>query len=346
MSHTERCFSELGEVFRKALQGDSKDENARALAKEMSDAMLYNPWFIPAFVRLSFESWAKALNEENIRQWLARYSPVLTYGRRPLDIAIIMAGNIPMVGLHDLLCVVAYGHRAIVKTSSQDNRLIPAVIGILARLCPEMKDRIKVQEDILKGFDAVIATGSNNSSRYFQYYFGKYPNIIRRNRNSIAVITGNETDEELKGLACDILSYFGLGCRNVSKLYIPQGYDLGRLIGAMQDYAFLADHNKYRNNYDYQKSIFIINGIPHTDNGFLLFREYAQVISPVSVVHYEQYSDSGRLSMELAGMETSLQCIITAGEGLRNAIKPGKGQFPELWDYADGIDTMQFLTSL
>jgi hypothetical protein len=346
MTGTARCFSELGEVFRKALLGDGKDENARSLANEMSDAMLYNPWFIPEFVRLSFESWAYALKEEKVLQWFARYSLSPVSVRGPLDIAIIMAGNIPLVGLHDLLCVLASGHRAVVKASSQDNRLIPAVAGILGRLSPEMKDRIKVQEDILKGFDAVIATGSNNTSRYFEHYFGKYPNIIRRNRNSIAVITGNETDEQLKGLACDILSYFGLGCRNVSKLYIPMGYDLNRLNEAMQEYAFLADHNKYRNNYDYQKSIFIINGVPHTDNGFLLFREHAQVISPVSVVHYEEYTDRAKLRAELESLATSLQCVISSDGCFSDVIQPGRGQFPELWDYADGIDTMQFLTGL
>lgn len=349
MSHatnTAKCISKLGEAFRMALQGVRQDENARALSDEMASARLYNPWFIPEFVRLSYESWAHALEEEKIAKWLSAYSSAFTGRSRPLEIAVVMAGNIPLVGLHDLLCVLASGHRAIVKPSSHDNRLIPAVIRIIGRICPELEGRIKFQEDILKGFDAVIATGSNNTSRYFGYYFGKYPNIIRQNRNSVAIITGNETHEEREGLARDILSYFGLGCRNVSKIYIPKGYDLARLDDGMQGYAFMSDHSKYRNNYDYQKSIFIINGIPHTDNGFLLFREHTAVISPVSVVHYEEYSDRGDLNAELSGMASSLQCIISSGEGFRNAIQAGRGQFPELWDYADGIDTMQFLTGL
>jgi hypothetical protein len=344
-------FSKLGRAFLEASRSDGKPgqdviSDILPLAGEIDNCRFLNPWFIPEFVRLSFAAWAEALQEDKIGRWLAKYPVPGNASASEINVAIIMAGNLPLVGLHDLLCVLASGNKAIVKISSQDNRLIPAVVKLITEIDPELATMIDIREDFLRGFDAVIATGSNNTARYFDYYFGKYPSIIRKNRNSVAVITGKETGDELEGLSRDIFSYFGLGCRNVSKLYIPQDFDPAALFPAFREYEFLAHHNKYRNNYEYQKSIFIINQIHHFDNGFLLLREDTSLLSPVSVVNFERYDSPENLVMKLGNLDGLLQCIISADAGIPRAILPGTAQFPELWDYADGIDTMKFLTTL
>ena len=318
-----------------------------------------------------------------------------TCNPQPITILLIMAGNIPLVGFHDMLCVLASGHRLLAKVSSQDKELPLAMGRLIGGIEPAMTQRIEFVEGPALNFDAVIATGSNNSSRYFDYYFGKHPHIIRRNRTSLAVLSGNESKEELTALADDVFAYFGLGCRNVSMLWVPQGYDLEALGEAWQGVGeTLRMHGKYMNNYDYQKAIMLVNKVPFTDTGFCMFREDASLHSPVSVLHIQRYKNLNDLQPFLAENRNALQCIVTGLEvsrhlsgiqgqylsekpalsgkpdlfdepdlsgkpnlsgkpglssklGLSDTNSPlvpfGAGQTPELWDYADGVDTMRFL---
>lgn len=280
---------------------------------------------------------AEALSYNKLLKWTERY-PALEEQSRPRDVAVIMAGNIPLVGFHDFLSVLISGNRIIAKTSSKDPDLIVFIGDILGEINPSFREMIMFTDGQLKEFDAVIATGSDNSSRYFEYYFRKYPHIIRRNRNSIGIIEGNETGAELSGLGADIFLYFGLGCRSISKIWVPEGYDVKALAESWSEYAYLINHNKYANNYDYNKAIFIVNRDKYIDTGFLLCRDDSRLASPVSVLHYEYYYSTDSVIRETEQLRDSIQCI--AG---RNHIPFGRTQMPELWDYADGVDTLEFL---
>jgi hypothetical protein len=344
-------FTALGSEFLKALRGkefhpEFDSQPVSLLRFEIENCCYYNPWFIPSFIRFGYAAWAEALQRPKIKQWIKTYSREVNEDKAPASVGIIMAGNIPMVGLHDLVCVLASGHHALIRLSSSDDHLIPAVLDTLTRIDAGLKDRFTVLQGPLKNFDAVIATGSNNSSRYFDFYFGRYPHIIRKNRNSVAVLSGHETEEEMKKLATDIFMYFGLGCRNVSKIYLPEGLGMEEIMPFFEDYDFLADHNKYKNNYDYHKSIFLINRIKHLDNGFLLAREENSMMSPISVVHTEKYSSVDLLNKQLYQLRDQIQCVISSHKEVDGAIPPGRSQVPELWDYADNVDTMEFLMKL
>jgi hypothetical protein len=344
-------FSVLGSEFSKAsgqeqIQPGGKMPRGSLLSSEIENSYYYNPWFIPSFVRFAYSAWAEALKEEKIAQWIRKYMPKIEEDKSPASIGIIMAGNIPMVGLHDLICVLASGHHALIRLSSSEDHLIPAVLNTLTGIDAGLNTRFTLVQGLLKDFDAIIATGNNNSSRYFDYYFGRYPHIIRKNRHSVAIISGHETDEEMKKLARDIFMYFGLGCRNVSKLYLPEGLGIEEIMPFFEDYSFLADHNKYRNNYDYQKSILLINRIEHRDNGFLLTRDELSLMSPISVIHTETYHSIELLNKHLFQLQDQIQCIISCHKEVDSAIPPGQSQLPELWDYADGTDTMEFLLKL
>ena len=346
-----RNLSDLGKAFNLASTPDIVDPEVKepgrtTLAEAVERSFRYNPWFIPSFVRFSFRAWADALKEEKVDRWIRKYSAGIDETNTGHRIGIIMAGNIPMVGFHDLLCVLASGNHALIKLSSADNQLIPAVLDELCMIYPGFRSRFTMIEGPLKNFDGIIATGSNNTSRYFDYYFGKYPHIIRKNRNGVAVITGNETESDLRKLADDIFIYFGLGCRNVSKLFIPEGFRIEDILPYFSEYDFISDLHKYRNNYDYQKSILLINGVKHWDNGFLLIKPDAATMSPISVLHMETYKSLGSLNMQLKGIQDQIQCIISASDEVESAIAPGQSQFPELWDYSDGVDTMGFLSKL
>lgn len=325
--------------------GDNKPPSPSVLTGVIENS-LTNPWFIPSFVRFAFNAWAEALQEEKVRKWLHKYQAGVHKKENPASVGIVMAGNIPMVGLHDLLCVLASGHRAIIRLSESDNQLIPAILNIIYSLIPEIKNKVSIASGPLKNFDAIIATGSNNAARYFDYYFARYPTILRRNRNGVAVITGNETESDMVRLSDDIFVYFGLGCRNVSKLYLPDGFKVQEILPFFNDYAYLSDFHKYRNNYDYQKSILLINRIHHLDNGFLLVKEDTSLISPISVIHAETYNSTESLNRHLFDIREQIQCIVSAGKEIDSAIPPGQSQYPELWDYADGVDTMEFLMTL
>ena len=256
-----------------------------------------------------------------------------------------MAGNIPLVGFHDLLCTLGAGHKAIIKLSRQDEVLPKYIINLLIEYDPEFGDNIEIV-DRLSGIDAVIATGSDNSSRYFRKYFKDYPHIIRKNRTSVTVLTGNETKEELASLADDIFSYFGMGCRNVSKLYIPSDFKMEKLIPHFQPHEALQKHNKYFNNYEYNKAIYLVNMVDHLDNGFALFVESPELVSPLSVIYFERYETLDEVQIKLDEIGNKLQCVVGNIALNRTVIPFGKAQSPEIDDYADDVDTMEFLSSL
>lgn len=343
------ALSSLGDLFRNLSSDTVFRDTAGPVFSPLSlpdklieDACNHNPWFIPSFVKYAFSSWAIALDRDKIENWISGYETC----SKPATVGIIMAGNIPLVGLHDLLCVLASGNRALIKLGSGDHILIPAVINAVIERFPALCDQVRYTDGILKGFDSVIATGSNNSSRYFEYYFGKYPHIIRKNRNGIAILNGYETEDQLKALADDIFIYFGMGCRNVSKIYIPSGFEISSLFDHFRHYSYLSDMHRYRNNYDYQKSIMLINKVNHLDNGFLLVSENKSNISPISVLFTEYYESENELHEMIESETGNIQCIITSVDTFRPSVPFGKSQQPELWDYADGIDTMRFLTGL
>ena len=256
-----------------------------------------------------------------------------------------MAGNIPMVGIHDMICVLLSGHKLFAKLSNQDDVLIPFLVNELIKIEPEFKDAIEFV-DLLKGIDSVITTGSDNTSRYFDYYFSRFPKIIRKNRTSIAILDGNENLNELKDLGQDLFSHFGLGCRNVSKLFLPIGYDIKKLISELEYFNHIIDHNKYANNYFYNKSIYLVNQTKHLDNGFALFQHTEQLVSPISIIYYDFYDDIVVLKNDLLPLKYKIQCVVSNIDVIGKSVKFGKSQTPEIWDYADHIDTMEFLTKI
>ena len=250
-----------------------------------------------------------------------------------------------MVGFHDVMCVLVSGHKALAKMSSEDNILLSEIFKILTHIAPDFTDKIKIANEKLNGYDAVIATGSNNSARYFKSYFKNVPHIIRKNRTSIAILDGNESDETLELLANDIFLYFGLGCRNVSKIFIPENFDLDRIFKALYKYKDILNHNKYANNYDYNKAVYLLGNNQLLDNNFILLKEDASLSSPVAVLHYEFYDDINELSDHLENEKENIQCIVSNNAPI-NSLKFGEAQQPKLWDYADGVDTLLFLTNL
>ena len=300
-------------------------------------ASLVNPWFTPEFINIASVNIAKRfLDKQKLLDWVSFYKPEPSH---PKKIGIVMAGNIPLVGFHDFLCVFISGHKAIIKPSSKDETLIKHLVQKLTDWNNEINGGI-VFEEMLKGCDAYIATGSNNSARYFEYYFSKYRHIIRRNRTSIAVLDGNETPEELEKLADDIHLYFGMGCRNVTKILVPKGYDFIPLLSAFKKYNYFKDHNKYKNNYDYNLTLHILNRRFYMANESIILLENSSIFSPISQLNYEFYSNKKDVAENLKSLD-DLQCAV--GHGY---IPFGKAQLPSLSDYPDGIDTMNFLTNL
>ena len=329
-----KAFVQLREFLYKFTKTRSGEEHELELA--IKRASVYNGWFTPDNVRKSIAALMEMLKEENLTSWVSNYE---LNGRQ--RVAIIMAGNIPLVGFHDLLSVLISGHTAVIKMSSDDNQMLPIILDELKSIEPAFSDKICFAEEKLENFDAVIATGSNNSSRYFEHYFGKYPHIIRKSRNSVAIIDGNESEEELGGLANDVFQYFGLGCRSVSKVYIPKDYDLNHLFNAFFVHKDVVENKKYGNNYDYNKAIYLMGSNELIENGFLMMREDTSLNSPVSVLHYEYYDDLDLVHRLVADHQEQIQCV--TGKGF---IPFGKTQCPALDDYADGVDTMAFLQTL
>lgn len=298
-----------------------------------------NGWFIPEFVESAvYNIKQNFLQRQQLENWTSTYN-LPAENKNPKNIGIVMAGNIPMVGFHDLLSVFISGHNAIIKLSSKDSVLVKHCVEKLTEWAPSLNNAIQFADN-LKSCDAYIATGSNNSSRYFEYYFGKYPNIIRKNRTSVAILSGEETQVELEKLADDVYAYFGLGCRNVTKLYVPQDYDFVPLLEGFRKYNHLADHHKYKNNYDYNLALHLLNKKYYMTNGSILLIEDSKLFSPISQLNYEFYSDKMNIADSLKN-NTDLQCIV--GNGY---IPFGQSQCPAINEYADGIDTLSFLTRL
>lgn len=300
-----------------------------------------NAWFIPEFTLTSVKALANWLDRDALQAWISEY-PALHSSRKNLKtIGIVMAGNIPAVGFHDLLAVLISGHKAQVRCSSDDAILLPFLLEVLFDVSQEFKSLVQIGYKF-HDFDAVIATGSNNTSRYFDFYFGKYPHIIRKNRNSAAVLTGDETDPELAALGHDIFLYFGLGCRNVSKLFVPDSYTFDRFFQCIESVGErLMQHNKYMNNYDYHRTLYLLNNEPFLTNNFLSLRESPVLSTPVSVLHYERYRSAGELKELLRRDADQLQCVVGT-----DFLPFGTTQAPGLADYADGVDTLQFLSGL
>ena len=302
-----------------------------------------NSWFTRANVTFAFKSWSEALSENNVQQWLSQYQ--LPQTTSPKKILIIMAGNLPLVGFHDLLCVLVAGHKAIVKLSSDDGVLLPYLIKQMKAFAPEWAEAVAFTDDKVTEYDAVIATGSDNTARYFEYYFGKKPHIIRKNRHSVAVLTGEETPEELQDLGKDIFLYYGLGCRSVSKLFVPQGYDFDLLFQAIYPYKDIIEEQKYANNYDYNKAVYLMSLYKLLENGFLLLKEDEHYGSPIATLFYEYYTNKETLKKKLATDREKIQCVV-GHNFIDGEIPFGQTQTPKLWDYADGVNTLAFLLNL
>lgn len=312
-----------------------------------------NGWFTEENVRLAIGSLGEMLEESKLRKWIYKYKVQGTkHDVTAQKIGVIMAGNIPLVGFHDFLCVLISGNTFVGKLSSDDEILLPAVAKILTGLEPGFKDRVLFTDQPFnktKDISAFIATGSNNSARYFEYYFGKYPHIIRKNRNSVAILDGKETKEELKGLGKDIFQYFGMGCRNVSKIYVPQDYNLDRFFESIVDFGEVINHNKYYNNHQYYRTIYLLNSEKFLDNNFLMLKESEQIASPVATLYYERYTNKENLLEKVKKQQDNIQCLVTDPKfqisGLQS-VSFGNSQCPDLWDYADGVDTIEFLLTL
>lgn len=327
------AFKQLGKYL------SQPDDAFKSVIYSASNA---NAWFTEEEVNKSVNALAEMLNEADLEQWFADIQITTT----PKKVGLILAGNIPLVGFHDVMCVLATGNITLIKLSSSDNKLLPFLLNKLIEFLPDLTNHVLYVEQ-LKDFDAVIATGSNNTSRYFDYYFAKVPNIIRKNRNSVAILTGEESEAEIAALGHDILDYFGMGCRSISKIFIPKNYEIKNFFEPLEQFKDIINHFKYNNNYDYNKSIYLVNQQNHYDNGFLLLKEDEGLSSPLAVLYYETYDNLAEVEEKLKQQETQIQCVVgkIANEDLQT-LQFGQSQHPKLWDYADNVDTIEFLTRL
>ncbi len=334
------CFNEyVGGVTAKKLADPANNLWSEKLKAVVSQAELHNKWFTHENVIYALKGWGELLQESRLKSWLREY-PIQKV--QPKTVAIITAGNIPLVGFHDVLCTLITGHKALIKCSSNDKVLLPFITEFLMAQNDEFGEQIEFSDGILEDFDAVIATGSNNTARYFEYYFGKKPHIIRKNRNSVAVLTGDESDEELILLGEDVFRYFGLGCRSVSKLFVPKGYDFERLFKAFFKYKDLLQHAKFANNYDYNKAVYLMSEFDILDNGFMMLKEDASYASPIATLFYEYYDSGQELKQRLKQEQEKIQCVVARGFSA-DEVQFGHTQQPDLNDYADGVDTVEFL---
>lgn len=302
----------------------------------------HNGWFTPENIKFALKGWVESLTENNLNTWLKPYN---IHVSKPKQVAIIMAGNIPLVGFHDFLSVLITGHQVLVKQSSNDKQLLPYLAKYLEYAEPGFKGRINFTEEKIEGFDAVIATGSNNTARYFEYYFKGKPSIIRNNRNSVAVLTGHETEEDLKNLSEDIFRYYGLGCRNVSKLFVPKGYNFDAFFEAMYHWYPIIEKAKYANNYDYNKAVYLMSEFDMLENGFFMIKEDTSYASPIATLFYEYYDNKNLLKEKLKAEKEQIQCIVSNGF-IENEITFGATQKPKLWDYADSVNSVEFLLAI
>ncbi|WP_228547194.1 acyl-CoA reductase [Nonlabens antarcticus] len=356
------AFAKAGSILAQYLQssGSDIDINKDLWTVTINQTLLLaeqkNSWFTRDNLLFALEQWSQALTVENLNNWLTPYH---LDSVSPQKVAVIAAGNIPMVGFHDVLCIILTGHFAQIKTSSNDDVLLPLMLQLATAETPSLKDSYEFTSERLTDFDAVIATGSNNTSRYFEHYFGKKPNIIRKNRNSIAILTGNETREELIALSDDVFLFFGLGCRSVSHLKVPTGYNFDAFFNAMFEKRELINYIKYSNNYDYNKAVYLMSEFKLLDNEFLIMKEENDSYSsPIASLGYSFYENEEEIMAEIKAKSDNLQCVVTT-TAMQNVLKPvveelaapqlvdfGTTQMPKLNDYADGVDTVHFLVTL
>ncbi len=304
-----------------------------------------NPWFTKDNIKKSVIAIRDHyLTQEALDFLVSRYK--IDDNIVSKKVGLILAGNIPLVGFHDILCCFLMGHISLIKYSDKDKVLIPFLLNQLANINSETKAYF-VTADKLSGYDAAIATGSNNTATHFRYYFSHVPHIIRQNRNSIAVLSGNETNEQMLALGEDIFSYFGLGCRNVSKVFVPVGYDVGKLFEVFEAYKDIILHNKYKNNYDYNVALYLLNKEKFLHNDMLILKESAQIISRIGSLHYQYYDSLDNLSEWIANHTSEIQCIVSSMHipGVET-VDFGQAQCPAIDTYADGTDTIQFLLSI
>lgn len=344
-------FVELGKFLKQFSENDTirkSDVLHNDLFFDDFEKLIYlsqshNGWYTPEQVYFAIHSWADALTEENLDKWLSNYQNAFSQNNEnEKNVALILAGNIPLVGFHDFLSVLITGNKALIKTSSNDQHLLPFLAKYLIAVDESLKDKITFVEGKLENFDTVIATGSNNTARYFEYYFKDKPSIIRKNRNSAAVLNGKESKEELEALGEDIFRYFGLGCRNVSKIFVPKGYSFDAFFEGIFKYQDVIHYEKYANNYDYNKAVFLMSNFKLLDNGFLTIKEDPGYASPISSVFYEFYENIEELQTRLKADSEQIQCIVS-NDLIENSIPFGQTQNPQLWDYADNVDTITFL---
>lgn len=336
-----QLISDIGEFLKNYLDENYDNNNDDKLVEfkdVITKAQSKNPWFTDANIKVNLTYWSKKLTKHNLNKWLSKYNLNNTSRK---NIAIIMAGNIPLVGFHDFICVFLSGHNSIIKLSNSDNCIIP----FLTDLMKLPSERIVYSDSFLKDYDGVIATGSDNTSRYFDYYFKNKRSIIRKNRNSIAILNGEESDDDLKSLSQDIFTYFGLGCRNVSKLYVPKNYNFDLFFNSIFGYKELINNHKYANNYDYNKAIYLMSEYKFLDNGFFIVKEGNEMHSPISTINFEYYDNVSILRKKINQEDDNIQCIVSNIE-FKGKVNFGETQNPSLNQYADNIDVMKFLLTI
>ncbi len=340
MSQTVNALIQLGQIFLNFTH-KKRDKYYKILTQATKQASIENTWFTIENINYCINHWGDCLSQENLTKWL---SPYTIENISPKKVGIIMAGNIPLVGFHDLLCTLVCGHRAHIKLSSQDKILLPTIANILIDINPSLKNLIYF-EDGHKSMDMMIATGSNNTAKYFEYYFKNIPSIIRKNRTSVTVISKSNTNKQLEALADDIFYYFGLGCRSISKIFIPQGFDLNKIFKGVFHKKNVISHTKYFNNYQYNKTIYLMNNHKLLENGFCILKEDEGYHSPIAVLFYEYYHSIYELDEKLKKDSEKLQCIVGNTGIIKNEIPFGYSQKPKLWNYADNIDVIHFLNN-
>lgn len=330
-----QALIQFGKLLREALSQE-------AGSAVFSRAVASNLWFTEAHIRQAVTAWADSMREEEVMGWSGH--DLVTAA--PKEVGLILAGNIPLVGLHDVLCVLLSGHRARIKCSSDDAVLIPWACDLLAQCHPNWINQISFS-DKLNGVEALIATGSNNSSRYFEYYFRNVPHIIRKNRHSVGILTGAESVDDLELLGNDVFDYFGLGCRNVSLVWLPAGFELSRLFEAWEERCkTLLQHPRYVNNFDYHLAILMVNRELHYTNNAVILQEKTSLSAAISVLHYAYYQHPNEMYTWLEDNKDQLQCVVSAADWVHGAVGFGESQQPHLWDYADGVNTLNFLQKL
>ncbi|HTA83509.1 MAG TPA: acyl-CoA reductase [Bacteroidia bacterium] len=342
-------FSKLGEDMAGFIE-NPQSEIYTEWIEALRLAEYQNGWFTRKSILSALKGIASWLNKPELELWLSKYPELKKENAKPITVNVIMAGNIPLVGFHDFLSILITGNSINAKLASADSVLLKFLIKKLIAINPDWEKHINVVEKIPNTANAIIATGSNNTARHFEYYFRNMPHIIRKNRNSIAILDGTETAVEIGKLGEDIFSYYGLGCRNISKLFVPIGYDFVPFFQGIEKFKDVVNHNKYANNYNYNRTIFLMDGVVFTDNGFIMVTKKESISSPIAVLHFEEYSDLSQLSETLVKEKENIQCIAvkeSLGKRLRTLDIPivglGQTQSPKLWDYADGVDVIKFL---